>query len=47
MGTDQTLTLEGVDLAYAHISIIDDRHLLSWAPNASAVKKNTVMLIEW
>ena len=46
-GSVQSLTLEGVDLAHAHISIIDDRHLLSWAPNANTIEKNTVMLIEW
>ena len=46
-GSVQSLTLEGVDLAHAHISIIDDRHLLSWAPNANTIGNNTVMLIEW
>ena len=46
-GSVQSLTLEGVDFAHAHISIIDDRHLLSWAPNANTIENNTVMLIEW
>lgn len=46
-GATQELTLEGVELEHAHISIIDDRHLLSWAPNANTIGKNTVMLIEW
>ncbi|MBQ7387336.1 MAG: hypothetical protein IJW03_04125 [Clostridia bacterium] len=46
-GKAQPLILEGVDLTHAHISVIDDRHLLSWAPNADNIANNTVMLIEW
>ena len=46
-GVAQPLTLEGVALEHAHVSVIDDRRLLSWAPNADSIGKNTVMLIEW
>ena len=41
------LTIEGVDLENARISIIDDKRLLSWAHNAKEIETNAVMLIEW
>jgi hypothetical protein len=43
----QSLAFEGVDLADARISVIDDLRLLSWAPHAKEIEKNTVYLIEW
>ena len=46
-GEDQTLEIEGVDLASARIYVIDDRRLLSWAPNANEIGKDSVYLIEW
>jgi len=46
-GAVQPLELEGVDLSHAHVYIIDDKHLLSWAPGANTIANNTVMLIEW
>ena len=46
-GAKEPLTLEGVDLERARISVIDDKRLLSWAPSANQIGKNTVMLIEW
>ncbi len=47
--TDKTqeLSFEGVDLSDARISVIDDKRLLSWAPDAKEIEKNAVMLIEW
>ena len=41
------LTLEGVDLTDAHIYVIDQQRLMSWAPNADKIDNNTVMLIEF
>ena len=41
------LTIEGIDLENARISIIDDKRLLSWAHNAKEIEPNAVMLIEW
>ena len=46
-GTDQELCLDGVDLSTARFHVIDDDRLLSWAPNASTIGKNTVLLVEW
>ena len=46
-GETQKLTLEGVDLENARVSVIDDKRLLSWAPNANEIENNAVMLIEW
>ena len=43
----QKLEIEGVDLESARISIIDDKRLLSWAPDAKEIEPNAVMLIEW
>ena len=43
----QELSIEGVDLENARISIIDDKRLLSWAANAKEIESNAVMLIEW
>ena len=43
----QKLEIEGVDLENARVSIIDDKRLLSWAPNAKEIEANAVMLIEW
>jgi len=47
--TEQTQKLElcGVDLENARVSVIDDKRLLSWAPNANEIENNAVMLIEW
>ena len=41
------LTIEGAYLSDARISVIDDKRLLSWAPNAKEIEKNAVMLVEW
>ena len=43
----QKLEFEGVDLECARVSIIDDKRLLSWAPNAKEIEANAVMLVEW
>ena len=43
---DQELKIEGVDLTNARFSAIDDVRLLSWAPNANVIPKESVMLIE-
>ena len=43
----QPLTIEGIDISDARISIIDDKRLLSWAANANEIESNAVMLIEW
>ena len=43
----QNLTIDGVDLENARISVIDDKRLLSWAHNADEIESNAVMLIEW
>lgn len=45
--TVQNLEFEGVSLENARISVIDDKRLLSWAPNANEIEPNEVMLIEW
>ena len=46
-GATQRLTIEGANLEDARISVIDDKRLLSWAPNANEIEPNAVMLIEW
>ena len=46
-GEKQNLVFEGVDLENARISVIDDKRLLSWAPNADFIENNAVVLIEW
>ena len=46
-GTNQALSIEGVDLSEARFSYIDDHRMLSWAPNARELKNNTVVLVEW
>ncbi len=46
-GANHTLEIEGVDLSGARFSYIDDRRMLSWAPNANELKNNSVVLIEW
>ena len=46
-GEKQTLTLEGADLSRARYYVLDEERLLSWAPNAKEIDKNTVLLIEW
>ena len=46
-GAKRKLTLEGVDLQSARYHVIDQERLLSWAPNASTVDNNTVVLVEW
>ena len=46
-GTTQELALEGVDLTDAHIYVIDQQRLMSWAPNADRIDNNAVLLIEW
>jgi len=46
-GTNQALSIEGVDLTEARVSYIDDHRMLSWAPNARELKNNSVVLIEW
>lgn len=46
-GETQHLTIKGVNLEDARISIIDDKRLLSWAANANEIEPNAVMLIEW
>ena len=46
-GNAHALEIEGADLTKARFSYIDDRRMLSWAPNASELKNNSVVLIEW
>ena len=46
-GEKQKLELEGVDLTDAHIYVIDQERMMSWAPNADEIDNNTVMLIEF
>ena len=46
-GETQALQPEGVDLAEARIYTIDQRHLLSMAFDATEIKNDTVLLIEW
>jgi len=43
----QHLSFEGVDLSRARYYVIDQERLLSWAPNANAIAKHAVYLIEW
>ncbi len=43
----QQLSIEGIELDNARVSVIDDKRLLSWAPNAKEIEPNAVMLIEW
>ena len=46
-GHTEKLSIEGVDLENARISVIDDKRLLSWAANANEIENDAVMLIEW
>lgn len=46
-GKQQQLEFEGVNLEDAHISIIDNERLLSWAPDAEKIPNNATLLIEW
>lgn len=46
-GKKQSLSIEGVDLSEARYYALDQERLLSWAPNARELDKNSVMLIEW
>ena len=46
-GESQALIIEGVDLSKARFYVLDQDRLLSWAPNAQTIDKDTVMLIEW
>ena len=46
-GETQALAIEGVDLADARVSVIDDNRLLSWAPDANTIENNVVILVEW
>lgn len=46
-GEKQALEIEGVDLTNARYSLIDQKHLLSWIPNAEEIQNNDVILIEW
>ena len=46
-GADHEICIEGVDLTSARFSYIDDRRMLSWAPDARELKNNSVVLIEW
>ncbi len=46
-GAEQSLNIEGADLSDARFYVIDQDRLLSWAPNANAIKPNEVILIEW
>ncbi|MBR2353225.1 MAG: hypothetical protein IKC59_08405 [Clostridia bacterium] len=46
-GSKQPLALEGVDLSDARFYVIDEGHLLSWAPNANEIENNAVILIEF
>lgn len=41
------LCIEGVDTAHARYYVLDDTHLLSWAPHANAIETNQVVLVEW
>ena len=44
---EQTLEIDGVDLSRARFYVLNERQLLSWAPNAKKIAKNEVFLIEW
>ena len=46
-GERQELALDGVNDESARYYAIDDKRLLSWAPNAKDIGNNTVLLIEW
>ena len=46
-GATHALTIEGVDLSEARFAYIDDRRMLSWAPDARELKNNSIVLIEW
>ena len=46
-GEAQELNIEGVDLTDAHIYVIDQERMLSWAPNAKKIDNHMVMLIEF
>ena len=45
-GSAHTLSIEGVDLSDAHFYVLDQERLLSWAPNASIIENNAVVMIE-
>lgn len=46
-GKKQSLKIEGVDLSDARYYILDQDHLLSWAPGATEIENHTVLLIEF
>ena len=46
-GAAQPLSIQGVDLTKERYHVIDQERLLSWAPNANVLGKNSVVLIEW
>lgn len=46
-GKAQPLCIEGVDTAHARCYVLDDAHLLSWAPHARVIENNAIYLIEW
>ena len=46
-GEKQELMLEGVDVENARFYVLDQDHLLSWAPHAKVLNPNDVYLIEW
>ena len=46
-GRRQALTLDGVELADAHIYELADAGKLAWVPHAKVIENNAVMLIEW
>ena len=46
-GATQPLSIRGVDLSQARLYVIDQHHLLSMAFDASEIKNDTVLLLEW
>lgn len=46
-GKPHKLEITGADLSDAHVYILDQERLLSWAAHADMIDNNTVALIEW
>ena len=46
-GNSAELNISGVELKNARYYVIDDEHLLSWAPHAKYIDNNSVYLIEF
>ena len=46
-GTEQALSIEGVDLTDARWHVLDQERLLSWSPTVKTLSPNDTVLVEW